>query len=45
MRTFQDTTTLQYWQFDNDADICLISGIYQVFDVKGNRITSNTSKP
>lgn len=40
MRTFQDTTTLQYWQFDNDADVRLINGVYQVFDVRGNRIMS-----
>lgn len=40
MRTFQDTTTLQYWQFEDTDDIRLINGVYQVFDVNGNRILS-----
>ena len=40
MKTFKDTHTDLYWQFDDTDDIRLIDGVYQVFDVKGNRIMS-----
>lgn len=40
MQTFKDTTTGLYWQFDDADDVRLINGVYQVFDVKGNRILS-----
>lgn len=40
MHTFKDTDTGLYWQFDSDADVRLIDGVYQVFDVNGNRIMS-----
>lgn len=40
MQTFKDTATGLYWQFDDADDVRLINGVYQVFDVKGNRIMS-----
>lgn len=40
MQTFKDTTTGQYWQFDDTDDVRLVNGVYQVFDVNGNRILS-----
>lgn len=40
MQTFKDTQTGQYWQFDDADDVRLINGVYQVFDVEGNRIMS-----
>lgn len=40
MQTFKDTATGLYWQFDDTDDVRLINDVYQVFDVKGNRIMS-----
>lgn len=40
MKTFKDTATNQYWQFDDHDDVRLIDGIYYVFDVNGVRLTS-----
>lgn len=40
MQTFIDTETAQPWQFDDNDDVRLIGGVYQVFDVNGNRMTS-----
>lgn len=40
MQTYKDVTTGEYWQFEDDDDIRLVDGVYQLFDAQGNRVMS-----